>query len=61
MAIKTVKDEAQILIDTLPDNVTWDDIVREIHVRQAIEARLSDSKAGRTKDVSEIRALYGLE
>jgi predicted transcriptional regulator len=48
------------LIDRLPPNATWDDLKREINVREAIERGLADSKAGRTKDVKEIRAKYGL-
>jgi len=32
----------------------------EIYVRQAIERGLADSKAGRTTDVKEVRAKYGL-
>jgi hypothetical protein len=35
-------------------------LIREIYVRQAIERGLDDSKSGRTKDVQEIRAKYGL-
>ena len=34
--------------------------VREIYVREVIERGLADSKAGRTKDVKDIRAKYGL-
>jgi hypothetical protein len=34
--------------------------MREIYVREAIERGLDDSKEGRTRDVKEIRAKYGL-
>jgi len=34
--------------------------MREIYVREAIESGLADSKTGRTKDVKDIRAKYGL-
>jgi hypothetical protein len=44
----------------LPTNTTWDNLKREIYVREVIEHGLSDSKAGRTKEVKEIRAKYGL-
>jgi len=54
------KEEANKLIDQMPQNATWDDLMREIYVREAIERGLSDSKAGRTKDVKEVRAKYGL-
>lgn len=54
------KDEAHRLIDQLPANATWDDLMHEIYIREAIEQGLKDSKTGRTKDVAEIRKKYGL-
>jgi hypothetical protein len=54
------KDEAHKLIDQLPTNATWDDLIHEIYVREAIERGLADSKAGRIKSVNDIRAKYGL-
>lgn len=56
-----VKNEAKKLIENLPDNSTWDDLMHEVYVRQAIEAGLADSKAGRITEVSEVRKKYGLE
>ena len=44
----------------MPDNATWDDLIHEIYVREVIEQGLEDSKAGRTTDVREVRAKYGL-
>ena len=54
------KEEAHRLIDRMPQGATWDDLMNEIYVRQTIGRGLADSKAGRTKDVNEIRAKYGL-
>jgi len=54
------KEEAHRLIDQMPPNATWDDLMREIYVRAAIEKGLSDSEAGRTRHVREVRAKYGL-
>ena len=54
------KDEAHKIIDRMPPNATWDDLMREIYVREAIERGLADSKTDRTKDVKEVRAKYGL-
>ena len=54
------KEEAHRLIDQLPADATWDDLMREIYVREAIESGLSDSIAGRTKTVGVIRKNYGL-
>jgi len=54
------KDEAHKIIDKMPPDATWDDLIREIYVRQTIERGLDDSNSGRTKDVQEVRAKYGL-
>jgi len=54
------KDEAHKMIDRLPANATWDDLMSEIYVREAIERGMADSKKGRTKEVKEVRAKYGL-
>ena len=54
------KEDAHKLIDQLPPNATWDDLMHEIYVREAIEKGLEDSRAGRTRDVAEIRAKHDL-
>ncbi len=54
------KEEAHRLIDRMPQEATWDDLMREIYVREVIERGLADSKEGRTKEVKEVRAKYGL-
>ena len=60
MSTKVSKEEAHKLVDQLPANATWDDLMHEIYVREVIEKGFEDSKAGRTKDVAEIRKKYGL-
>ncbi len=60
MPTTDIKEDAQRLIEKLPANATWDDLMYEIYVRQAIEAGLADSDAGRTLDVKEVRAKFGL-
>jgi hypothetical protein len=54
------KQEAKRLVDLMPENATWDDLIHEIYVREVIEQGLADSKAGKTADVREVRAKYGL-
>jgi len=61
MAEPMRKDEAHDLVDKMPDNATWDDLIDEIYVRQVVERGLADSRAGRTTDVKEVRRKYGLE
>ena len=54
------KEEAHKLIDRLPEKATWDDLMHEIYVRAIIERGLADAKAGRIKDVREVREKFGL-
>ena len=54
------RDDAHSLIDKMPKNATWDDLIYEIYVRQVIEKGLADSRAGRTVDAAEVRSKYGL-
>lgn len=56
-----VKEEAKRLIEDLPEDASWDDLMHRIYVRQAIEAGLRDSEAGDTLDVKEVRAKFGLK
>ena len=60
MPIIMEKEEAHRIIDRMPPDATWDDLMREIYVREAVERGLADSKAGRVKNVNEIRLKYGL-
>lgn len=60
MELGIIKKEAHRLLEKLPQNATWDDLIYEIYVRQAIEGGLKDSEAGRTTDVKEVRAKFGL-
>lgn len=60
MADVMQKDEAHRLIDRMPKNATWDDLMHEIYVREVIGRGLADSTAGRTREVREVRARYGL-
>ena len=60
MKTSSIKEEARRLLDKLPEEVTWDDIMHEIYVRQVIEAGLNDSKAGRTTPVEQVRENFGL-
>ena len=57
----SIKEEARRLVDQLPDNSTWDDLMHEIYVRQAIERGLADSEAGRTTSVEDVRVKFGLQ
>jgi len=60
MNSQTVKEAAKQLVENLPEDVTWDDLMYQIYVRQNIEAGLADSEAGRAVEVEEIRKRFGL-
>ena len=55
-----VKEKARRLVDALPDDSTWDDLMYEIYVRQAVESGLADVKAGRVTHVDDVRESFGL-
>jgi hypothetical protein len=55
-----VKEEARRLVEDLPEEATWDELMYRIYVRQAIEAGLDDSRQGRTIDVDSVRSEFGL-
>lgn len=56
----TFKEEAHKLIESLPDDGTWDDLMYEIYVHESIQRGLEDGRAGRTFTSEEIRAKFGL-
>lgn len=60
MDVPNVKEAARQLVENLPEDVTWDDLMYQIYVRQNIEAGLADSEAGRVIEVEEIRKRFGL-
>jgi hypothetical protein len=60
METRSIKEEARRLIDKLPEDSTWDDLMDEIYVRQVIEAGLTDSKAGKVTFVDQVHAKFGL-
>jgi hypothetical protein len=59
--MSTVKKEASKIVERLPEDATWDDLIYQIYVRAAVESGLKDSKEGRKHEVSEVRKKFGLE
>ena len=60
MKAETTKEKGYQLLDKLPDSATWEDLMYQIYVRQAIEAGIKDSDEGHTIDVKEVRKRFGL-
>ncbi len=51
----TVKQAATSLLQSLPDDVTWESLQYHLFVRQQIELGLADADASRLLDTSEVR------
>ena len=60
MHAANIKEEARKLIENLPDDSTWEDLMYQIYVRESIESGLADSEAGRVTDVEDVRKEFGL-
>jgi predicted transcriptional regulator len=60
MSAATVKDEARKIVEGLPDDATWEELIYRLYVREGIEQGLSDADAGRTVDTATVRAELGL-
>ncbi len=60
MQTENIKQEAYRMLDKLPDQATWDDLMYQIYVRQTIDAGIKDSDEGRTVDVKDVRKKFGL-
>ncbi len=60
MPAASVREEAQRLVEQLPDDATWDDLLYQIYVRQSIEAGLADCRSGRLVSVDEVKRRLGL-
>ncbi|WP_254507301.1 hypothetical protein [Anatilimnocola floriformis] len=55
-----VKTAAHQLIDSLPADANWDDVIYHAYVRKCIEAGLADADVGRGRDVNDVRKEFGL-
>ena len=55
-----VKHEARRLVEQLPEDATWEDLMYRIYVRQAVETGLRDAEEGRVHSVESVRAHFGL-
>jgi predicted transcriptional regulator len=52
---RNAKTTARAVIDSLPDSATWDDVMYELYVREAIDDGLADVQAGRSTPQAEVR------
>lgn len=50
-----VKEEAKKLLDTLPDEASWDDVMYEIYVRNKIDKGIAAAEEGRLLSHEDVR------
>lgn len=53
-----VKEEARRLIELLPEDATWDDILYEFYVRQKISQALQAESEGNTVPHEEVKKRF---
>jgi len=53
--MQNAKDAARQIIDHLPEQATWDDIMYELYVKQKIEAGIKAADEGRTMSHQEAK------
>ncbi len=51
----SIKEQARLLLEALPETVTWDDIVYQLAVRRSVDLGLADAVAGRVIDAHAAR------
>ena len=51
----SAKEAARQIIDRLPDQATWDDIMYELYVKQKVKAGLKAADEGRTVSHEEAK------
>jgi len=52
----SIKEAARSIVDNLPEQATWDDLMYELYVKQKIEAGLKAADEGRTVPHEEVKA-----
>jgi len=53
-----IKQRAHALIEALPDDATWQDMLYAFELRGDVEAGIADAKAGRVTDSEDLRRDY---
>ena len=56
--MSTVKEQARQLVEELPDNATFDDLVYQVYVRQKIEAGIRAGEEGRVQSHEDVKRRF---
>lgn len=59
--MSTTKEEAINLINRLPDEVNWDDIMYEMYVKKKIELGINAADEGRVVPHDEVKRMFSVE
>ena len=51
----TVKEQARALVEDLPNDASWDDIMYQLYVRQKIALGIQAGKDGRVQSHEEVK------
>jgi hypothetical protein len=54
----TIKESAHTLIDQLPDQANWDDVIYAFYVRQKLERSLKAAEAGQVTSHEEAKKRF---
>ena len=60
MTALNIKQQAHDLVNQLPDDATWDDLVYQVVLRREIEKGIEDSDAGRVTPVEDVIKEFGI-
>ncbi len=60
MTALNIKQQAYDLVNQLPDDATWDDLVYQVVLRREIEKGIEDSDAGRVSPVEDVIKEFGI-
>lgn len=61
MPKENVKEQARAIVEGLPEDADWGELMRRIYVRRSIQKGLDDSEAGRTTSAEDVREQFGLD
>ena len=56
--MRGIKEEALKLIDSLPEEISWDDIIYEMYVRKKIERGIKAADEGRVVTHDEVKQQF---
>lgn len=56
--MSNIKEEARRLIDKLPEQATWDDIMYEFYVKKKLEVALKAAEEGRVVSHEEVKKRF---